>query len=60
MSVFFVQSLGGVVFVSALVELLYYVGALGFVVKWLGKAVGRLMGTTAVESFVAVANMLKT
>ena len=57
MSVFFVQSLGGVVFVSALVELLYYVGALGFVVKWLGKAVGRLMGTTAVESFVAVANM---
>ena len=57
MSVFFVQSLGGVVFVSALVEVLYYVGALGFVVKWLGKAVGRLMGTTAVESFVAVANM---
>ena len=57
MSVFFVQSLGGVVFVSALVEVLYYVGALGFVVKWLGKAVGRFMGTTAVESFVAVANM---
>lgn len=57
MSVFFVQSLGGVVFVSALVEFLYYIGALGFVVKWLGKAVGKLMGTTAVESFVAVANM---
>lgn len=57
MSVFFVQSLGGVVFVSALVEFLYYIGALGFVVKWLGKAVGKLMGTTEVESFVAVANM---
>lgn len=57
LSVFFVQSLGGVVFVSALVEFLYYIGALGFVVKWLGKAVGKLMGTTAVESFVAVANM---
>lgn len=57
MSVFFVQSLGGVVFVSALVEFLYYIGALGFVVKWIGKAVGKLMGTTAVESFVAVANM---
>lgn len=57
MSVFFVQSLGCIVFVSALVEFLYYVGALGFVVKWLGKAVGKLMGTTAVESFVAVANM---
>ncbi len=57
MACFFVQSLGGVVFVSALVEFLYYIGALGFVVKWLGKAVGKVMGTTAVESFVAVANM---
>ena len=26
-------------------------------VKWIGKAVGKLMGTTEVESFVAVANM---
>ena len=57
MSVFFVQSLGGVIFVSALVELLYYLGVLGFVVKWLGKAVGKVMGSTAVESFVAVANV---
>ena len=57
MSVFFVQSLGGVIFVSALVELLYYIGVLGFVVKWLGKAVGKVMGSTAVESFVAVANV---
>ena len=57
MSVFFVQSLGGVIFVSALVELLYYVGVLGFVVKCLGKAVGKVMGSTAVESFVAVANV---
>lgn len=56
-SVFIVQSLGGIIFVSALVNLLYYVGAIGFVVKWLGKAVGKLMGTTEVESFVAVANM---
>ena len=57
MSVFIVQSLGGVIFVSALVELLYYIGALGFVVKWIGKAVGKIMGSTAVESFVAVANV---
>ena len=57
MSVFIVQSLGGVIFVSALVELLYYIGALGFVVKWIGKMVGKIMGSTAVESFVAVANM---
>ncbi|MDE7313373.1 MAG: NupC/NupG family nucleoside CNT transporter [Eubacterium sp.] len=56
-SVFVVQSLGGIIFVSALINLLYYVGAVGFVVKWLGRAVGKLMGTTEVESFVAVANM---
>ena len=37
--------------------MLYYLGVLGFVVKWIGKAVGKLMGTTEVESFVAVANM---
>lgn len=57
MSVFMVQSLGGIIFVSALVEVLYYIGVIGFVVKWLGKAVGKLMGTTEVETFVAVANM---
>ena len=56
-SVFIVQTLGNIIFVSALVSLLYYLGILGFVVKWIGKAVGKLMGTTEVESFVAVANM---
>lgn len=54
---FIVQVLGNIIFVSALVSLLYYIGVLGFVVKWIGKAVGKLMGTTEVESFVAVANM---
>lgn len=56
-SIFFVQTLGNIIFVSALVSLLYYIGVLGFIVKWIGKAVGKLMGTTEVESFVAVANM---
>lgn len=56
-SVFLVQTLGNIIFVSALVSLLYYIGVLGFVVKWIGKGVGKLMGTTEVESFVAVANM---
>lgn len=56
-SIFIVQTLGNIIFVSALVSLLYYVGILGFIVKWIGKAVGKLMGTTEVESFVAVANM---
>lgn len=56
-NVFIVQVLGNIIFVSALVSLLYYIGVLGFVVKWIGKGVGKLMGTTEVESFVAVANM---
>lgn len=56
-SVFVIQVLGNIVFLSALVSFLYYIGILGFVVKWIGKAVGKLMGTSEVESFVAVANM---
>lgn len=57
MYVFIIQSLGNIIFVSALVGALYYLGVIGFIVKWIGKAVGKLMGTTEVESFVAVANM---
>ena len=57
MSIFIIKSLGNIIFVSALVSVLYYLGVIGFVVKWIGKGVGKLMGTTEVESFVAVANM---
>ncbi len=52
-----IQVLGNIVFLSALVSLLYYLGVLGFVIKVLGKVVGKLMGTSDVESFVSVANM---
>ena len=55
--IFIVQTLGNIIFVSALVGVLYYLGILGVVVKFVGLAVGKLMGTTEVESFVAVANM---
>lgn len=57
LSIFIIKGLGNIIFVSAFVSVLYYLGAIGFVVKWIGKAVGKLMGTTEVESFVAVANM---
>ncbi len=57
LSIFIIQSLGNIIFVSALVGVLYYLGVIGFVVKWIDKAVGKIMGTTEVESFVAVANM---
>lgn len=57
LSIFIIQSLGNIIFVSSLVGVLYYLGVIGFIVKWIGKAVGKVMGTTEVESFVAVANM---
>lgn len=55
--IFAIQTLGNIVFLSDLVSLLYYVGILGFVVKWIGKGVGKIMKSSEVESFVAVANM---
>ncbi|HEO5385333.1 TPA: NupC/NupG family nucleoside CNT transporter [Streptococcus agalactiae] len=55
--IFAIQTLGNIVFLSALVSLLYYVGILGFVIKWIGKGVGKIMKSSEVESFVAVANM---
>lgn len=55
--VFIIQSLGNIIFVSALVSALYYLGVLGFAVKWIGKVVGKVTKTTEVETFVAVANM---
>ena len=57
MYVFIVQSLGNIIFVSALVSALYYLGVLGFMIKWIGRAVGKITRTTEVETFVAVANM---
>ncbi len=57
MYVFIVQSLGNIIFVSSLVSALYYLGVLGFIIKWIGKAVGKVTKTTEVETFVAVANM---
>ena len=55
--VFGIQTLGNIIFVSALVAALYYLGIIGFIVKVIGKAVGKVLGTSQVESFVAVANM---
>ena len=57
MYIFIVQSLGNIIFVSALVSALYYLGVIGFVVKYIGKAVGMVTRTSEVETFVAVANM---
>lgn len=56
-AIFGIQTLGNIIFVSALVSALYYLGVIGFIVKIIGKVVGKFLGTSQVESFVAVANM---
>ena len=56
-SIFGIQVLGNIIFVSALVAALYYLGVIGFVVKGIGGLIGNILGTSKVESFVAVANM---
>lgn len=55
--IFAIQVLGNIIFISALVGALYYLGIIGFIVKIIGGAIGRVLGTSKVESFVAVANM---
>lgn len=55
--IFGIQVLGNIIFISALVAALYYIGVIGFVVKIIGGAIEKVLGTSKVESFVAVANM---
>lgn len=55
--VFGIQVLGNIIFISALVAALYYLGVIGAVVKTIGGVIGKILGTSKVESFVAVANM---
>jgi len=56
-SIFAINVLCNIIFVSALVAALYYLGVIGFVVKIIGGVIGKFLGTSKVESFVAVANM---
>ena len=55
--IFGIQTLGNIIFISALVAALYYLGVIGAVVKVIGGVIGKILGTSKVESFVATANM---
>ena len=55
--IFAISVLGNIVFIAALVSALYYLGVINFVVKIIGGAIQKVLGTSNVESFVAVANM---
>ncbi len=55
--IFAISVLGNIVFIAALVGALYYLGIINFVVSIIGGTIGKILGTSKVESFVAVANM---
>lgn len=55
--IFGIQTLGNIIFISALVAALYYLGVIGAIVKVIGGIIGKILGTSKVESFVATANM---
>ncbi|EJK52894.1 hypothetical protein THAOC_27781, partial [Thalassiosira oceanica] len=54
---FYFAILSVVFFFSALVSILHYLGAIGFIVKRLGVFLGLVMGTSPVETFNCIANM---
>ncbi len=54
--VFAINVLSLIVFASALISVLYFLKVIPFLVKYVGKAIAKLMGTTDVETFSAVAN----
>ena len=54
--VFAISVLSLIVFTSALISVLYFLKVIPFLVKWIGRVIAKLMGTTEVETFSAVAN----
>jgi len=55
--IFAFQILPTIVFISALMSVLYYYGVMQKVVKWLGFGVKKLLGTSGAETMTAVANI---
>ncbi|MDR4887801.1 nucleoside transporter C-terminal domain-containing protein [Fredinandcohnia sp. QZ13] len=56
--IFAIQVLSVIIFISALVSALYYLRIIPIVVRGLGWVVGKVFGTTRVESFNTVANTM--
>lgn len=54
--IFAFNVLGLIAFTSALISVLYYLKVIPFLVKYLGKAIAWLLGTTEVETFCSVGN----
>lgn len=56
-NIFVIQVLGNIIFIAALVAVLTHLGILSIVVKFLGNIFSKILGTSQIESFMAVANM---
>ncbi|MFS0782536.1 NupC/NupG family nucleoside CNT transporter [Bacillus sp. 1P06AnD] len=55
--VFAFNVLGIIVFFSALISVLYYIGFMQLIIKYIGGALAKLLGTRKAESFSATANI---
>jgi CNT family concentrative nucleoside transporter len=56
--VFAINVLALIIFVSALISLLQHIGVIPFLVKYVGKGISKLFGTTQAETFNAVGNIV--
>ncbi|WP_174284942.1 NupC/NupG family nucleoside CNT transporter [Sphingomonas bacterium] len=54
---FAIQALPVIIFFAALVSILYHVGIMQLIVRWLGGAIERVIGVSKVESLCAAANI---
>ncbi|HAX72370.1 MAG TPA: NupC/NupG family nucleoside CNT transporter [Firmicutes bacterium] len=54
--VFGINVLALIIFTSALISVLYYLRIIPFLIKYIGRSISFLMGTTGAETFSAVAN----
>ncbi|WP_302652664.1 NupC/NupG family nucleoside CNT transporter [uncultured Clostridium sp.] len=56
-SIFFVNVLCVIIFISAVVSILYYLGIMQFVIRVIGGALSRLLGTSQLETISSSANI---
>lgn len=56
-SIFAVNVLGVIIFISAIVSVLYYLGIMQFVIRIIGGALSKLLGTSKLETISASANI---
>ena len=54
---FAIQALPVIIFFAALISILYYLGIMPLVVRWLGGAIEKVIGVSKVESLCAAANI---